>query len=142
MNTEPCKRPTWKLSVAFAGMCCLYGDRFFREFREHDFQWAWALSEIGTAGFGIWLAWYGIFRTAALQMLWGWICLLAGVCALGMMAAHYLGWLQLRAPADRLLVTLVIPVTGWLLVIDREVARYRKNLRKLEDARCKLRLED
>lgn len=142
MKTDSSTRPTWKLGIAFAGMSGLAFDDLCRNLLQHDFDWLWVVWRMATAGFGIWLAWFGIFRTASLQLLWGWMCLVAGLLVLVMLAAHFLGLLPFHVPLDRMPLVFALPVTGWLLVIDRDVARHRTHLRKLEDARCKLRLED
>ena len=137
MTTTPSQQPTLKLGIAFAGTSVLFLQNALRELQEHDFAWSGWLMTILICGSGIWISWTGIFRTAGLQLIWGWACLILGLLVVVMIATHW------REPAWAFLPeALALPVTGWLLVVDRDVARYRTHLRNLEDKRSKLRLED
>lgn len=143
MNTIPSERPTLKLGIAFAGMCVLMLQSGLRELQKPDLGWTgWMLAAL-SIGPGIWISWIGIFRSALLQWLWGCVCLLVGLFVLALLMANLMGRLHPTVPLwDFLPEALVLPVTGWLLVVDRDVARYRTHLRKLENERSKLRLED
>lgn len=146
MNTEPCQRPTWKLSVAFAGMCWLMvegacGDMLRRDFETTYLQGNWLALfwKIVSAGLGIWVAWLGAFRGGSLQLMWGWSSLLVGFAGLVFAA---LDWLGVTEPTKSMPLDVVaMPVIGWLLVFDRDVARYRAHLRELESERRRLRFE-
>jgi O-antigen ligase len=126
-------------------MCWLIADGAYRELMSNDrewMSWVWAFTFLGA---GIWISWVGIFKTAGMQLLWGWLFLVAGIILITLLVGWLLfGWTPVNRMPTRLMLlgAVGMPVTGWLLVLDRDVARYRTQLRKLEDQRCKLRLED
>ena len=143
MTTNLSERPTLKLGIAFAGMCVLMLQYGLRELQKHDFAWTGWVMAAGITGMGIWVSWTGIFRSAFLHWLWGWMCLLAGLFILAMLVSHLMGWLRFSAAPWGFLATAVaMTVTGLLLVVDRDVASYRTHLQNLENKRSKLRLED
>ncbi len=143
MTTIPSERPTLKLGIAFAGMCVLMLQYALRELQKLDFAWTGWLMAAGITCIGIRVSWVGIFRSAFLHWLWGWMCLLAGLFALALLTGHIMGWLHSTAPPWEFLPeALALPVTSWLLLVDRDVARYRTHLQNLENKRSKLRLED
>jgi len=119
MTTTPSQQPTLKLGIAFAGLCVLMLQYALRELQKHDFTWTGWLMAAGIVGMGIRVSWVCVFRTASLQLLFGWACLLAGLFALAVLTAHFMGWLHSTAQPWKLLPeALALPVTGWLLVVD------------------------
>lgn len=141
---EPCPRPTLKLNIAFLGMCWLVVDGACRELLRGNFDWVdWVIACI-SVGFGVWIAWHGIFKSVSMHWLWGWPCLALGGTLLIMLAGWLMfGWPSVTKLPMRLVLLGIIgmPVTGWLLVMDRDVSRYRKHLREMENEARRLRFE-
>lgn len=139
MSTNPCKRPTWKLGVAFAGMCVLAFCQRYRELSQHDLRGMGMAIEVAYAGAGVCIAWWVVFRTSIMQVLWGWVYLVAGVAALGF---AILDWLGIGVSSKGMPAELfLMPVIGWLLVIDPDVVRHRRHVKRLEDEARRLRFE-
>lgn len=139
------EQPTLKLSIAFAGMCLLGGDYAIRDLLRAD-SVAWILFRacLYMPAY-LWIVWIGVFKSSALQLLWGWATFLLGSFAIVVLACR-LAFGVLMFPhvssIQLLLPCLLLLTTGWPLVFDRDVRRYRAHLRKQEDKHCKLRTWD
>ncbi|MES2597003.1 MAG: hypothetical protein V4662_16785 [Verrucomicrobiota bacterium] len=122
-------RPTSKLVLAASGMCLMMFCSLARDFTGPSL-WN-TLFFLGSVIFGSWLSFLGVFRSPALHRLWGLGCLVVGVVICGvLLLAPLLGWevVETTTRQDTLclyLGTLGILLTGYLLVIDRDVVAYR-----------------
>lgn len=135
-------RPTGKLMLAALGMCLVMMNLLFKE-AERGVPWNTCFFA-GACGFGIWLSFFGVFRSHRLHRLWGFLCLLAGTLMICVWFATSLFGMQIVSAVtnSELLRMLVICsgvlITGYLLVIDREVKAYRHQLKTRDDERHRL----
>lgn len=135
-------RPTGKLMLAALGMCLVMINLLYKE-AGRGVPWNTCFYA-GVCGFGIWLIFFGVFRSHRLHRLWGPLCLLAGILMLCLWFAAPLFGLQARnaVPNSEVLRMLVICsgvlITGYFLVIDREVKAYRHQLKTRDDERHRL----
>ncbi len=125
-------RPTGKLVLAALGLCLMMLCHLADEFPERSF-WS-TLFYLGSTGFGCWLSFFGVFRSPPLHRLWGLGCLVVGAVICGVsLLAPLLGW-EVTETITRQetlclhLGTLGMLIAGYLLVIDRDVTAYRRQL--------------
>ena len=130
-----------KLWIAFAAMSGVVVTEIFARYVKPESGWIdWILAVLRIV-LGIWVAWFGIFRTSRLHLLWGWICLLSGFLSLLVFVLLFLGPHHSIAFPRHLLSAGCSAVCGWLLVFDRQVAAHRSQLRVEEDKRASLRAQ-
>lgn len=144
MNSDA-PRPTLKLSIAFAGMCLLGMDYAIRDlFRGTSGVWMLFTVCVYTPSY-LWISWIGVFKSSGLQLLWGWATLLLGSFTVIILVGRLIFGAVLFphvSAIQLLLPSLLLFTTGWPLVFDHDVRRFRVHLRKIENERCKLRTWD
>lgn len=135
----PHERSALKLGLAFAGIGWLIWSGIWHEWHRADATWAsWALPALQWCMVG-WVCCFLIPLSGCARLLLGWTCLILGLASLG---SWGLGWPVLLVEWQWMHGgALGLPVTGWLLVMDRDVARYRTDVCELERQRRSLRFE-
>jgi hypothetical protein len=81
---------------------------------------------------GVWIAFYGVFKSPQLQLLWGWMCLACGSLVVVLTVAALLRNAPLpkrELPVRLMLEIGVMLLNGYLLVFDRRIREYRHALR-------------
>lgn len=144
MNPAAAK-PTLKLIIAFTGMCLLGIDYAISDLlRAASGAWFLVMACVYVPAY-LWIVWTGVFKSPALQLLWGWatlllgsftIIVLAGRLAFGALMFPHVSSIQFLLPS------LLLFTTGWPLVVDQDVRRFRAHLRELDNERRKLRTWD
>lgn len=139
MTTIACERPVWKLGTAFAGVCWLVANGVWHDWHRADatgISWVLPALQWGLVG---WVCCFLVPQSGGLRLLLGWTCLILGLSSLG---SWVLGWPSLPVEWQWMHVgALGLPVTAWLLLMDRDVARYRAHFRERERECRRLRLE-
>jgi len=128
MNTP--QRPTVKLWIAFASLCSVAILHTARDLVGHEQNVSMQMLGLAYLSFGIWFLWRFVFHVSGVEVLLGICCLLLGV--LGLIGSA-VWWLGSRTSAEPYplglsLIALVLTAVGWLLAIDKDVARYRAAL--------------
>jgi len=139
MNSDA-TQPTLKLGIAFAGMSLLGVDYALSELSRGSGWWMPFSLFVYLPAYA-WIVWVGVFKAPSLQLMWGWGALLLGGVAMAVLMgrlafgsdhASHVSSIQLSKSI------LLMLMTGWPLVFDREVKRFRAALRRLNDADRKL----
>jgi hypothetical protein len=128
MNTP--QRPTLKRWIAFVGLCSLAILHTARDLVGHEQNLSMQMLGLAQLSFEIWFLWHFIYHVSGMEVLLGIFCLLLGVLALIGSASWFL---VSRTSADPYplglsLIALVLTAAGWLLAIDKDVARHRAAL--------------
>ena len=128
MNTP--QRPTLKLWIAFASLCSVAILHTVRDLVGHEQNLSMQILRLAFLSFGTWFLWHFVLHVSGVQVLWGICCLLLGVLALIGSAAWLLGSGSSAGPypLGLSLNALLLTAAGWLLAIDKDVARYRADL--------------
>jgi thiol:disulfide interchange protein len=128
MNTP--QRPTVKLWIAFASLCSVAILHTARDLVGHEQNVSMQMLGLAFLSFGAWLLWHFVLHVSGVQVLRGICCLLLGVLALIGSAAWLLGSGSSAGPypLGLRLIALLLTAAGWLLAIDKDVARYRAAL--------------
>jgi len=130
-----------KLWIAFAAICGVIAAETFLECLKPQRSWINWVFAVLKVPLGTWVAWFIIFRTPRLQLLWGWMSLLSGFLSLLVFILLFLVPHQGVAFPLHILSAGCLAVCGWLLVFDRQVAAHRSQLRVEEDKRASLRAQ-
>jgi thiol:disulfide interchange protein len=128
MNTP--QRPTVKLWIAFASLCSVAILHTARDLVRHEQSLSMQILGLALLSFGIWFLWHLVYHVSGMEVLLGICCLLLGVLGLIGSAVWLLGS-RISAepyPLGLSLIALVLTAAGWLLAIDKDVARYRADL--------------
>jgi uncharacterized membrane protein len=128
MNTL--QRPTLKLWIAFASLCSLAILHTARDLVGREQKLSMQMLGLALLSFGIWFLWHLVYHMSGMEVLLGVCCLLLGVLGLIGSAVWLLGSRTSAEPypLGLSLIALVLTAAGWLLAIDRDVARYRAAL--------------
>jgi len=131
--------------MAFAGMCLLGIDYAVRDlFRGASEVWMLFIVCVYTPCY-LWISWIGVFKSSVIQLLWGWATLLLGSFAITILTSRLLFGAVMFPKVSSiqlLLPSFLLFTTGWPLVFDQDVRRFRAHLRKIENESCKLRTWD
>lgn len=89
-----------------------------------------------TFPFLVWLAWAGVYRSPQLHRLWGWVSLIASGIGLVIVGAHWVRTGELSPPQHQLSILkfLPLPILAYLLLFDRRVAAFRRQLAESQRA--------
>ena len=128
MNTP--QRPTRKLWIAFISLCSLAILHTVRDLVGHEQNLSMQMLGLAQLSFEIWFLWHFIYHVSGMEVLLGVCCLLLGVLGLICSALWFLGSRTSAEPypLGLSLIALVLTAAGWLLAIDKDVARYRAAL--------------
>jgi hypothetical protein len=128
MNTL--QRPTLKLWIAFASLCSLAILHTARDLVGREQKLSMQMLGLALLSFGIWFLWHLVYHMSGMEVLLGVCCLLLGVLGLIGSAVWLLGSRTSAEPypLGLSLSALVLTAAGWLLAIDKDVARYRAAL--------------
>jgi uncharacterized membrane protein len=128
MNTL--QRPTLKLWIAFASLCSLAILHTARDLVGREQKLSMQMLGLALLSFGIWFLWHLVYHMSGMEVLLGVCCLLLGVLGLIGSAVWLLGSRTSAEPypLGLSLIALVLTAAGWLLAIDKDVARYRAAL--------------
>lgn len=127
---NPPQRPTLKLWIAFASLCSLAILHTARDLVGREQNLSMQMLGLALLSFGIWFLWHLVYHMSGMEVLLGICCLLLGALGLIGSAAWLLGS-RISAepyPLGLSLIALVLTGAGWLLAIDKDVARYRAGL--------------
>ena len=122
-----------KLVIAALAICLIMAVEMFPDFVTGG--WSEKILCTVTFGFGVWLAFFGVYRSAWLQLMWGWVCLIGSAAITWTICAQTIHGRAAFEPRsmDAVLPWIGMVVAGYLLVIDRQVARYRAERPKQHD---------
>ena len=79
----------------------------------------------------VWVAWIGVYRSPGLHRLWGGVCFLGSVLIVVLLALAVCGVRDLRSdrfPFGLTVGMIQMPIIAYLLVFDRHIADYRRQL--------------
>lgn len=79
----------------------------------------------------VWVARIGVYRSPALHRLWGGVCFLGSVAIVVLLVLAVFGVRDLRAdrfPLGLIVGLIQMPIVAYLLVFDRHIAHYRRQL--------------
>ena len=119
-----------KLWIAFVSLCSLAILHMARDLVGHEQNVSMQMLGLAYLSFGIWFLWRFVFHVSGVEVLLGICCLLLGVLGLIGSAVWFLGSRTSAEPypLGLSLIALVWTTAGWLLAIDKDVARYRAAL--------------
>ena len=123
--------PHTRLRIAFFSMAAIYVGQSLHNMKDTESTILYAV----LMPLGLFLAHLGIYRSPALQLLWGGVCLVGGLGAATVVVWRWAWAWATDAVPQRALplwpfvgLPLMLGV-GYLLVIDPDVRAYRRSLR-------------
>lgn len=124
------QRPIVKLWIAFASLCSVAILHTARDLVGHEQNVSMQMLGLAFLSFGIWFLWRLVYHVSGMEVLLGICCLLLGVLGLIGFVVWLLGSRTSAEPypIGLSLIALVLTAAGWLLAIDKDVARYRAAL--------------